>query len=269
MSDEISRMSAELAARPDSLVFLGLAEALRRRGQLEAALTIALGGAERYPALVEAHALVGRIRADRGEGDRAFDAWTEALRIDPCHLDALRGLAFLAYRAGDLARAERHLTAAVELAPEDPALSAALTRIREAQASGAGVPVPARGTPPDHPPTDSAPATDDLTGTLLVDQQGRRLAGLVLGSGGHDASDTVAAELAGVSREADRAVRLLGLGHWRLVTVESGDQQLHLVPPTPETLLLAIAHPGTPAGRSALQAERAAAAARAWLERMG
>ena len=101
-----------------------------------------------------------------------------------------------------------------------------------------------------------------------MDTQGRRLAGLLLRPDGTDVSDPVAAELAGVSREAGRAVRLLGLGEWRGLAVECADGNLHLVPPTAETLLLASADAGTPAGRLGLVAERAAAAARRWLERL-
>ena len=44
MSDDIRGMTAELAADPDSLVFLELGEALRRRGQPDAAFKVARTG---------------------------------------------------------------------------------------------------------------------------------------------------------------------------------------------------------------------------------
>ena len=45
IADDIQALTAQLARDPSSLVFLPLAESLRRRGQLDAALTVALQGA--------------------------------------------------------------------------------------------------------------------------------------------------------------------------------------------------------------------------------
>jgi tetratricopeptide (TPR) repeat protein len=258
VTDEIQILSARLAAEPESLAFLPLGEALRRRGQLDAALTIAGAGVQRYPALADAHDLVARIRADRSEGDLAFDAWTEALRHDPAHVGALRGLAFLAFRSGDYQRAERHLLAAVAIQPADATLRAALARVQGLRSDA-----------PPPPPPPAPESAEQGVDTLMVDGQGRRLAGLLLDSGGADRSDAVAAALGGAAREAGRAVRFLGLGTWRAVTVETAGGTMHLVAPTEETLLLAVAEPGVPPGRVALMADRAAAAARRWLERLG
>lgn len=257
MTDDIRSLTARLAADPGSLVFLPLAEALRRRGQLDAALVVAQGGVRQYPQLADAHDLMARIRTDRGEGDLAFDAWTEALRHDPGHVGALRGLAYLAFRTGDTARAERHLRTALAAVPDDPATLAALQRVRSvpvaAAAGEASTPLAAPG---------------ETAATLLADGQGRRLAGSVRTARGEDVSEPLAAEAAGVGREAERTARLLELGEWRSLNVECEDGQLHFVAPAPDLVLVAMADPGTPAGRLAIVAERAAAAARRWLERL-
>jgi tetratricopeptide (TPR) repeat protein len=257
MTDDIRTLTARLAGEPESLAFLELGEALRRKGQLDAALAVAVGGLQRYPLLADAHDLVARIRSDRGEGDQAFDAWTEALRHDPRHVGALRGLAFLSFRVGDLEWAERHLEAAVAILPGDQSLQVALERVRARRQTE-----PAAAPPP---PSLAAEAR----GALLLDGQGRRLAGSIGAPGAADRSDTVAAELAGVSREAGRAARLLGFGAWRGLAVECPEANLHLVPPTEDTLLLVVAEAATPPGRLALVAERAAASAHRWLERLG
>jgi tetratricopeptide (TPR) repeat protein len=254
MSENIRQLTTRLASEPDSLAFLPLGETLRRRGQLEAALTVALGGIQRYPALADAYDLLARIRSDREEGDLAFDAWTEALRHDPGHVGALRGLAFLAFRAGDQVRAERHLAAAVALVPADAGLRAALARVRQQ--------------PPARPVLPRPPGGEGVE-TLLVDGRGRRLAGLLVGSGGLDLSEAAAAALVGLAREATRTVRLLGLGTWRSISVESAEGTLQLVVPMEDTMLLAAADSGVPAGRLALLAERAAGSARRWLEKLG
>jgi len=168
--DDIQALTGQLARDPSSLVFLPLAEALRRRGQLDSALTVAEQGTVRYPEMAGAYDLLARIRSDRGEGDLAFDAWTTVLRLDPDHVGAHKGLSFLCFRAGDHARSLRYLEHAVELAPEDAALRTTLGRVREL--TGAK-----------QVPGFTAPAPDPLRAleaepgyALLVDREGRVLA---------------------------------------------------------------------------------------------
>ena len=75
MTDDIRALTARLADEPGSLAFLELAEALRRRGQLDAAHKVARGGITRYPGLADAHDLMARILSDQGDLAGAFDAW--------------------------------------------------------------------------------------------------------------------------------------------------------------------------------------------------
>jgi predicted regulator of Ras-like GTPase activity (Roadblock/LC7/MglB family) len=105
------------------------------------------------------------------------------------------------------------------------------------------------------------------TGVLLVDGKGLRLNGTLRGPNNEDVGDRVAAELAGVSKEAARTTKLLGLGGWRAIAVEAPDGNLFLLAPTPETLLLTVREPSLPMARLGLIAERAARDARDWLDR--
>src|SRR5918992_547393 len=126
MSDEIRRLSDELARDPASLVFLQLAEALRRHGQLDHALRIAARGVERHRDNADAHDLLARIAADRGELDRAFSAWETVLRLAPTHVGARKGLGFLCFQQGRLEEAEAHLSEAAHCDPDDSGVAAAL-----------------------------------------------------------------------------------------------------------------------------------------------
>jgi predicted regulator of Ras-like GTPase activity (Roadblock/LC7/MglB family) len=103
-------------------------------------------------------------------------------------------------------------------------------------------------------------------GLLLIDANGLRLGGRLEGHDGGELGDLVAAQLAGVAREAGRATRLLGLGSWHAIAVESPDGHLVLAQPTPDTILLAAREPSLPMGWVTMLAERAARAARTWLE---
>jgi predicted regulator of Ras-like GTPase activity (Roadblock/LC7/MglB family) len=292
MSDDVRALTAQLADDPASLAFLDLGELLRRRGQLDAALTVAVNGLSRYPELADAHALRARILAERGDGDGAFDGWMNTLQLDSAHQGAHRGLGFLYYRSGDLPRALRHLEFAAQHAPADRGLESAIERVRAAAAEAANGAHEAAVRPP---PPSAAPTlghdtpfsldTDDTAGgpagldadlfaglegardgLLLLDQHGLRLGGAIRDDEGADVSDPVAAHLAGVSREAARAARLLGLGAWQSVAVECEDGNAHLVAPTADTVLLTVRDVSVPAGRLAIVAERAAQAARRWLE---
>ena len=288
MADDIRGLTAELASDPGSLAFLDLGEALRRRGQPEAALKVAAAGAARYPSLADAHDLLARIYSDLGDGEAAFDAWMNALQHDPGHLGAHKGLGFLYYRSDDYPRALRHLEHA-QTRSDEPGLARAIARVREALAreeadaakaqpvaEPSGVPflldeseLPSRRAA-------EPPAQDDLfrgfdgarDGLLLLDQNGLRLGGGLRDADNRDVSDAVAAHLAGVSREAARTARLLELGTWQSVVAECGSGNLHLSAPSGETVLLTTRDASVPAGRLAVIAERAAAAARRWLERV-
>jgi predicted regulator of Ras-like GTPase activity (Roadblock/LC7/MglB family) len=123
---------------------------------------------------------------------------------------------------------------------------------------------------PPTPPSDSpfAGIDDSQGGLLLVDANGMCLAGTLPGGDGTDAAERVAAQLAGLTREAARATRLLGLGSWHSIAVESPDAHLFLSSPTAETVLLAVRGTTLPMARVGLLAERAGRAARNWMERI-
>jgi tetratricopeptide (TPR) repeat protein len=280
MSDDIRALSAQLAQDPQSLVFLRLGEALRRKGQLDAALRVATIGLERHPHLADAHDLYARILTDKHDYERAFDEWDMAIRIAPNHTGALKGLAFLYFKVGDIAQAESHLEQARQVEPDDPSIDQAFEMIRGGQRP-----------PPDTPPPAPAPhataasptaavsssALDEARvfagldgaheGLLLVDAAGRVLGGALRDGGGGDVTDAVAAYLAGVSQEAARTAKLLGLGAWNGLSAEGQQGNVHLAHPTSDALLLVVRERGTPLGRLTILAQRATAMARRWLER--
>ncbi|MEP7227425.1 MAG: tetratricopeptide repeat protein, partial [Gemmatimonadales bacterium] len=132
MTDDIRALTARLADEPSSLAFLELGEALRRRGQLDAAYKVVRGGLSRYPGLADAHDLLGRILGDQGDLAGAFDAWADALRFDPMRSGALKGIGFLYFRAGDIPAALEHLQRAADIDPDDESIAQALARVRTA-----------------------------------------------------------------------------------------------------------------------------------------
>ena len=291
MSDDVKALSAQLASDPQSLVFLRLGELLRQKRQFDAATRVAQHGLERHPHLADAHDLLARIYADAHDYEHAFDEWDMTLRIAPQHTGALKGLAFLYFKIGDLAQAESHLQAARDAAPDDPSIEQAFAVIRgEAGATLAAAPPPrpprTTAEPPapiESPPAPSERKSDAVAqlpeerifaglegaqeGLLLLDAAGLVLGGALKTPDGADVTDSVAAYLAGVSQEAARAARLLDLGSWRGLSAEGQGGHVYLVQPTPESLLLLMRDRSLPLGRLGLLAQRAAQVARKWLER--
>ena len=158
MSDEIRRLSDELAREPASLVFLPLGEALRRQGQTDFALKVALRGLERHPHNADAHDLLARIAVDRGELERAFDEWDMVLRFAPRHAGARKGMGFVLFRQGKLEEAERYLAEAMEADGGDQSTIAALAHVRRAL----GRPISEMPPAPERPSDAGRPALPPL-----------------------------------------------------------------------------------------------------------
>lgn len=284
MPDDIKILSTELARDPQSLVFLRLGELLRQKRQFEAAARVALHGLERHPHLADAHDLYARILADRHDYERAFDEWDMTLRIAPQHTGALKGLAFLYFKIGDLAQAEAHLQTAARIAPDDGSIAQAFAVIRGGAAASAAEPAdrfePGEERTAAPPPLEAEEAVPPIPeerifaglegaeeGLLLLDAAGLVLGGALKTPDGADVTERVAAYLAGVSQEAGRTARLLELGGWRGLSAEGQGGHVFVAQPTPESLLLMLRDRSVPLGRLGLLAQRAAQAARTWLER--
>jgi tetratricopeptide (TPR) repeat protein len=292
VSDDIRRWSEELAANPGSKVFLPLGEALRVRGQVDLARRVAIRGLERHPYDADAHDLLGRIHLDSGETEKAIDEWEAALRCTPGHGGALKGMGFICFQQGRLVDAEEYLTQAAAADPDgtDERIASGLARVRaELQ----------RNTPPSapmsvangnravangkngHAPTEERVVNEHLTGdarflftdlvsvgdqaALLLDREGLVLAGTYVVSGGVDVSQEVGAALTGISDEARRAMRHLGLGDWSSIVFESEAARVAMAPAPEDGIVLVAAAPAMPHGLVRRVLDRVAARARAWL----
>ena len=282
MSDEIRRLSDELAREPGSLVFLQLAEALRRHGQLDHAARIAARGVERHPSNADAHDLLARIAADRGELDHASTAWETVLRLAPTHVGARKGLGFLCFQQGRVEEAEAHLSDAAECDPGDAGVAAALRHVRANRAGSANGAVAGAGSgPPEATSRVHAAVTSDDPRMLfaallheadqtavLLDGEGLVLGGAYFTWDGRDVAQEVGAALSGVSDEADRATKYLGIGEWSMIVVETEAAAVAMAPTAADGLVVLAAGSSTPLGLTQRLLERCVARAREWLARV-
>lgn len=306
MPDDIRALSATLAADPTSLVYADLAEALRRRGDIDQALRVVVGGLTRHPEHADGLDCLGRIHADRGDLVLAREAWSRALALAPDHFGALKGMGFALFRDGDAHGAVAVLEHALAVRPGDEGARRALEVVLRMTGAAPAVPPapPAAAAPtpvaPGAPPPPAAPpveapgalfpeptpvpaaaasgdalppvfrgfegATADI---LLFDDRGLVVAGGLSGARGADVAALAAAGLAGVSTEASRTAQYLSLGVWSALVAEADQANLVLTPVSAGTLLLVRRDRSVPMGLTRRVAERAQTAAAAWLERQG
>jgi predicted regulator of Ras-like GTPase activity (Roadblock/LC7/MglB family) len=271
VKDEIRRLSDELANNPASTAFLRLGELFRQARQLDDADRVAQRGRERHVGMAAAHDLVARIALDRGDIGAAAESWRAVLRLDSKHVEAHKGLGFLAYRSGRLREAADHLTQAAAASPDDGAIAKALETVNTALRAAAPArpsltPASAVAVVPPRANVGSvfADLSADAETILLVDRDGLVLAGSAP-VGGIDRGAEIGAHLSGISGEADRAMRHLDLGAWTSIVIESLSTSVAISPAGEEGVVLAAAPHSTPLGLLRRLLDRAAERARTWL----
>lgn len=283
MSDDIRRWSEELAGDPASMVFVPLGEALRVRGQIDVARRVAVRGLERHPYDADAHDLLARIYIDDGNTEKAIDEWEAALQCRPGHIGALKGMGFVCYQQGRLADAEQYLSQAAAADADDERIASGLARVRE-DLRGDAAPEPkprVRDVVRETAREMAAPVdmggdarflfTDLTSGdqaALFLDREGLVLAGTYVVAGGVDVSQEIGAALTGISDEARRAMRHLGLGDWSSIVFESEAARVAMAPAPEDGIVLVAAAPTMPHGLVRRALDRVAARAKEWVEGM-
>jgi tetratricopeptide (TPR) repeat protein len=264
MSSDVQRWSDELARDPASLAFLDLGEALRRDGQVEVALTIVRRGLDRHPENVEAHNLMARVATDKRDFVRAAEEWQTVLRLSPDHIGALKGLGYICYQEGRLEDAERYLNHAATRGG-GASVVAALDSVRRYSGEASTATVEALA--PSDPQWLFADLLVDAEQTaLLLDESGYVLGGLYLDADGTDLAHEIGAQLSGISDEAVRATRHLGIGDWKSIVFETEVASVAMAPTSNQGLLVVAASRATPLGLLRRLLEQCATRARRWLD---
>jgi predicted Zn-dependent protease len=129
-SSRIDELRGRLQKDPASIAFAQLGEEYRRASRFREAIDTCRAGLKRHPGYLSARVTLGRALLDACELDEAGRELSDVLRQAPENLAAIRGLAELHRRRGELPEALEQLKTAFDLAGNDPGLEQQLRDLR-------------------------------------------------------------------------------------------------------------------------------------------
>lgn len=116
----IEELRRRVQADPASIAFAQLAEEYRRSGQTDEAVRVCQEGLTRHPGYLSARVTLGRALLDLSQLDAARAEFEFVVAEAPENLAAVRGLAEISQRDGQLADALNYYRRALALARHDP-----------------------------------------------------------------------------------------------------------------------------------------------------
>lgn len=134
----IDDLRRRVEADPASIAFAQLAEEYRRAGQTEEAVRICRDGLTRHPGYLSARVTLGRALLDLAKLDEARAELQFVASEAPENLAAVRGLAEIFHREGDLPAALEHFQRALSLARHDPELEEIVQQLSRQVGAEAG-----------------------------------------------------------------------------------------------------------------------------------
>ena len=118
-TSRIDELKRRVDKDPASIAFAQLAEEYRRVGQYEDAVRVSRAGLAQHPAYLSARVTLGRALADLQRHDEAQAELEYVLRAAPDNLSAIRALADLHQRRGELNASLQRFTDALDVARND------------------------------------------------------------------------------------------------------------------------------------------------------
>jgi tetratricopeptide (TPR) repeat protein len=115
-----------------SIAFAQLAEEYRRAGRFQEAIDTCRTGLSHHPGYLSAHVTLGRALIETGELQPAEDELRRVLTAAPENLAAIKGLADIHHRQGEMEEALALYERALEFAPHDPDLEHLVGQITRA-----------------------------------------------------------------------------------------------------------------------------------------
>ena len=151
---------------PTSIAFAQLAEEYRRAGQIQEAVDVCRAGLAIHPGYLSARVTLGRALLELNDLAAARTELEQVLKSAPENLAAIRGLAEIHHRSGNLPQALAQYRAALSLAKNDPDLEQTVEELTRALAPKA----PPEPAPIASPPVMSVVEVPDEAPPPAVDE---------------------------------------------------------------------------------------------------
>ena len=130
-SPRILELQRRVAHDPSSIAFAQLGEELRRVGANEEAIAVCRAGLLRHPGYLSARVTLGRALLELDRLDEAHAELAVVVSNASDNLAAIRGLAEIHQRRGEMAEALDYYRRALELARHDPDLEETVERMEK------------------------------------------------------------------------------------------------------------------------------------------
>jgi len=130
-SPRILELQRRVAADPSSIAFAQLGEELRRVGANEEAIGVCRTGLERHPGYLSARVTLGRALVELDRLEEAHAELSIVVSNASDNLAAIRGLAEIHQRRGEMGEALVYYRRALELARHDPDLEETVERMEK------------------------------------------------------------------------------------------------------------------------------------------
>ena len=145
MADEsrIEALKKRVQKDPGSIAFAQLAEEYRRAGRFQESIEVCRAGLARHPGYLSARVTLGRALLEIGDTESAERELGEVVRVAPDNLSAVRGLADVHRRRGELPEALEQFRAAFDLAGQDPTIEQIVRDLRREVVQAPAAPPPA------------------------------------------------------------------------------------------------------------------------------
>jgi tetratricopeptide (TPR) repeat protein len=118
-TSEINELKKKLEENPDSLVFAALADAYRKKGQLDEAFKVCKTGLEKNPSYTSARVVLGRIYREQEKVEDAASEFKKVLEFDPDNLMAHSMLGSILMEKKDYQAAIEEYQKILSLNPDD------------------------------------------------------------------------------------------------------------------------------------------------------
>jgi tetratricopeptide (TPR) repeat protein len=126
----IEALRKRLQKDPGSIAFAQLAEEYRRAGRFDEAIEVCRAGLARHPGYLSARVTLGRALLEVGDVESAQRELTEVVRVAPENLSAIRGLADVHRKRGELPEALAQFKSAFEMASPDSTIDQIVRDLR-------------------------------------------------------------------------------------------------------------------------------------------